>query len=341
MKNWEKCTKEERQLIQEMYPDVEKRLAPVLKREAHRFAQRNPEYQFEDALQEGRMAMLNAMANYDYNRAIAGLDGYLSRVLRNTFASLTERNLAQHRMPHVEQRGEQGWTRRPTRPTTIDGHDFADELIDKLDFAEREQAVRLVNVRLQRHFESTGHQRDKAVHRCMAYPPAELRNSLIEKGADEVGALDIANHLGLGQNAVDWSMNKVRAEATVLITGEFSELFDAYVKRGWPMIHSSPRIETYDEQFVNRIIAKRRLDARAGEPEEIRGEGCWRRITPYSWGVALGLEMDGDHRTLVIEGRFNSHYGIAYGVSGGPREYLTQRHVPWYNNLTKKLRRKS
>lgn len=338
MKNW-KLPEE----VKALYPEVEARVMPMLQRKARRIARRNAGIGFDDALQEGRMALMRSLCRFDYNRAHGEIERYASKVLDNTYNAMIYRELMQARMPraiYLDDGGE--WKKAPRAPISIDGLEHLIGAPEEDDTYSENQSTQRANVMKMKLINRLKNERDKLVFRCRTNPPLELVQMLKNEGR-EPGApdsSDIARYLGCSKNVVDWSLFKIRQEFTYLSRGKFSELFEGYIEaEERPVIHLSSATEREDEDFVRETIAQRGLDtrpdARASRRDdylEQRG-GFTRKLERYPWGAVLIVSNGEECRTMVIEGKFNVLSGEVFG-STGLHEPVP---VPWYGQLAKKL----
>jgi len=333
--------------LRENYPIVEKQLLPLIRIKATKL-KRLSGYDFDDALQEGRIALLKAMANYDYNRG--SLERYVSVVLDNTYNAILFERMSASRMPRVVYWEDDGWKQSPSAPVSLDAMMGLKKLINEpadpsftpeqeLENNQLEEVARVFRLKMFNSLKG----RDLDVFVCKVNPPMDLLIMIRNMGDDyeRPTNLHIAKYLGTDKNAVDWSLCNIREKFTDLCRQkEFSDLMGDTVRgKGWPMIHTS-WANKHDIEFIQKVVAERNLD-----PKPL--EGCHqhddylqksgddvRLIERYSWGCIMFLKYRGKCCTLVVEGKLNAMEGLVYGEKGS-REHLP---VNWYKNLVKELR---
>lgn len=341
--------------LREMYPDIERRVYPAILHKSRALHRSLPSIGVDDAIQEGRLALLGALLRYDYNKAKGGLVAYASRVLTNAYLGLVYHELAQCRTPFVIVTDADGnAVKRPLPLLSLDdmlawdgdgwgyepaASDESPEVVcswAELDAQAKRMKLRLLNT-------LTG--LDKKVFTARCNPSVELLKMIKNSGGDaskEVPSIAIARYLGVTKNTVDWSLHKIRLLFTKMAKydSEFSELFgEAVAEKGWPVIHIS-KAPYHDHEFVAEVIERRGLDPRpipgyAAEPDHFQAAGEWSRmIERYEWGVVLVLGKGKLRRTLVLEGKFNALLGVVYGADGA-REKVP---VGWYGDLVKRLK---
>lgn len=333
------CTPE----LQSTYPIVERKLLPLIKYKANKL-RGLADYDFDDALQEGRIALLKAMASYDYSRG--KLERFVSVVLDNHYNQILYEYMSVSRMPRAVYWEDGEWIPSPTPPVSLDaimGFEVPDITSmspeQELECNQMEEKARIFRLKMFNSLKG----RDLDVFVCKVNPPMDFLIMIRNMGDDyeKPNNLHIAKYLGVDKNAVDWSLYKIREKFTELCRQkEFSDLLGDTVKgRGWPMIHAS-WAKKHDVEFIQRVIADRQLD-----PKPV--EGCHqfddylqkagddvRLIERYKWGCIMFLKYKGKCCTLVIEGKLNALEGLVYGDKGG-REHLP---VSWYKYLAKSLR---
>lgn len=332
--------------VKAIYPEIESRVMPMIQRKARRVARRNGGIAYDDAVQEGRMALMRALARYDYNRAKGEIERYANTVLDNTYNAMIYKELMKARMPRAVYLDEGQWKSAPRAPISIDG---LEHMIPAPEGAEtgEEQAevdrrVTLLKMKMLFRLKSP---LDREVFKCKTNPPAELVIMLQNEGRDPTlpDSSDIAKFLGFTKNVVDWSLFKIRQEFTYLSRKKFSDLFDGLIEdEERPMIHMSQETSRQDDDYVRETIAARGLDPRplvdatqARDYAEKRGV-FKRKVERYSWGVVLVVANGHECRTLVIEGKLNVLSGEVFGPTG-LHEPIP---VPWYGQLSKKLNTK-
>jgi len=348
------------------YPAAEREMLPAINWKAARLRRMAPYIEFDDAVQEGRLALLRALMNFDSGYPDASLKKYVSKTLDNCYKDMFYRAVAQMRMPRVPVRGVDGeWNLRAVVPASLDsmmdtdcGYIYEPATSEpdpedilrssQLDSEARRFKMKLLNMLAPK---------DKEVFQAKFNPPIELlimcenldieiRKSIAdgEHDADQFD-IEIPNeaieaYLDVTKNQVDWSMFKIKDAFSQLVKDiDFSDLFgDIVGSKGWPMIHMN-EAPTYNKSFVDATRERRDLGPTPSEPPDIReATGCLRQFTPYPWGGVMYIHMDGEHRTVVIEGdRININTGGVFSESKGVQEELSN-YVPWYRKLVKRLK---
>jgi len=238
-----------------VYFTVEKMVRPILRSNAKRFA-RQLGMSVDDAMQEARCALMQALTKYDYNRARGGIFLFMKEVIRNHFLKLAAQDRTRQRRPHLKTRDDKGKrvTLRLPQPggppkdfLLVEGapadlmdlfesggvnallmHEIErpDVSVVRAELAQRTEAFRLA-------LEDALKYRDREVLRCKTDPPRGLRMLMIEDLAQEPTIYMIGTYLGLSKNEVDWAFRRIREAAKKLIVTEFSDLSDLPVVRSY------------------------------------------------------------------------------------------------------------
>lgn len=333
-----KCSAEHRA----RWPELERTMLPLIKAKARRIRKFTGGIDMDDAIQEGRLALLAALVKYDPNKG--PLDRYVGVCLNNAYNGLMYEMLSVTRMPRAIVRGDSGeWEALPCPPLSLDNLDgtYPDQVTPESECQDLELKThaRVFKLKLLNGLKG----RDRAVFECRTNPPVDFLK-MVQNVCGDIYAPTIphiAQYLGVAKNAVDWSLYKIKAQFTRMARDdEFSELFgDMVESREWPMIHMS-KVRRHDIKFVARIIRERKLDPKpiAGYENELdfhqRAGVFSRMIERYPWGVVLVLRRKTICRTLVIEcDKFNVHFGDAFGAMG------THEIIPvkWYPQLVQAL----
>lgn len=332
--------------IKALYPELEALVMPMIRRKAAKVARRNAGIGLEDAIQEGRMALMRAMTQYDYNRAQGEFERYANVVLDNTYNGLIYRELAKARMPRVIANENGEWKTLPRAPLSLDDESYAflaESIAAPPTPTERdpelEQRVAVMKMRMLNGLKT---ERDRQVFRCRTNPPLELWRMIENEGGDPTSPepQQIARHLGLTKNAVDWSLHKIRELFLRLSRESFSDLYgNRVLDKSWAHIHTSPERSENDFEYVRKVIEQRRLDHKPLPDSSSRSDHCQklgqyvRVIERYAWGVVLFIQNESERRTMVIEGKFNPLVGEAFGANGSHDRV----RVPWYFRMAKQM----
>jgi len=334
-----KCDAETR----DAWPEMEAKMLPLIEIKARRIRNwAGVGMDLEDALQEGRLALLSAIASYDYSKG--DLDPYVGVVLDNTYKTILYKMLSQTRMPQAYTYNGEEWVKSPSPPLSLSDMDLdsSEDLSPEVaaSYVQLEEQARIFKLKLLNTLKG----RDKAVFECRTNPPVRFLKKVEEWGGDKSNPtnLHIARYLNVGKNAVDWSLYKIRELFTRQAREtEFSDLFgDVVDTNRWPMICMSKKAK-HDLDFVQHIIKSHDLDPKPFSdyhlrPDHHQESGIYSRIIErYSWGVVLILRRGAVSRTLVIEGKFNVPMGDVFGDCG------THEKIPvkWYSELVRELKR--
>jgi len=330
--------------LRNQWPLIEAEMLPIIEAKARRIERFIPGsyFDFEDAVQEGRMTLLKAMLRYD--EVEGELSRYVSSAINNSYKTMLYKMLTQRRTPRAFVKESGGWTEVMYSPVpvfdfeTVKGESENPETSSRN--AEVEEQLRIFNLKMLNTLKG----KTKQVFECMVNPDCAFL-SMIK--SEEDGDIDnptrkqIASYLGLDHNAVSWCVKKIKIQFTKMVRKKsFNELFGNLVNTsGWSMLHISEKKD--DSKFVVDVMKKRRLENRAvkgfrqyADFEQATKDGkCYRRITRYSWGAVLVFGIGGEWRTVVVEGELNSRSGIVTGRNGS-KEVLP---VAWYKDIVKTL----
>lgn len=340
-------------------------MLPHIKAKARKLKLFVPHLDIDDAIQEGRLALLACLARFDYNKASGELVRYVSRALTNTYHCMLYETLAQCRMPHAFIRQGDEWIKVPRPPLSLDamlgaadgeertpyepaaeGPDAEEMLAQYQDDQEMEEQACIFKLKMLNKLKG----RDYEVFMCLVNPPCDflvkLRNEGVDLDEERPTSRHIGDYLGHSKNAVDWSIHKIKLMFTKLSRShEFDDLFvQTQMMKGQPMITMSTA-PTHDADFVRNVIRDRKLDTQplsdyAQRPDfaQKADKGRWSRmIIRYPWGVELVIKKGDTWRTMVIEGRFNPLTGEVFG-DNGMRERIP---ASWYPELVRKLKEES
>jgi RNA polymerase sigma factor (sigma-70 family) len=324
--------------MNEWYAELEAEMLPYIKRKASRIRGFS-HIDYDDAVQEGRMALLLAMAKFDPARG--KLAHFASKVLTNTFNVLLHKNMKMSAAPRAYTRdGNGGWNAIPVMPVSLDDELLAVEPTSDIQSpeehnidAETERALERLSKVLLKHLK----EHEKKVFHCKVEPSEEL----VKMANDGVGNckipsnLHIAEHLGTTKNSIDWSIHKIREQFTkVTRQPEFSGVFGTQVDKDRPKIHVSC-VSGFDFGLVKEV-GKRRLAGMKLLVEPVTsGCGVYRMaLWKCSNYTVLYAARGDEHCTCVMEGYFNPVDGLVFG-SNGMRETIP---VDWYKQLRRAIK---
>lgn len=226
-----------------IYRQVEEMVKPIVESNARRFAQQLG-MTIDEARQEARYGLMEALREYNYNSARGGIYNYVKTAVRRHFLKLWATARAQKRRPHVftidDKTGRRVAKAVPfadhsTRP---DDADFMDTLVSPIDqfpaadvLIEQEDR-RLASLAFMKALEDALAPRDLEVLRCKYNPPRGLRMLMLDELAIEPTIPLIGKHLHLSKNEVDWALRRIREKALeLLVAEEFSDLGDLSLVR--------------------------------------------------------------------------------------------------------------
>lgn len=333
------CTQE----IKKLYPIVEQKMLPFIRAKAAKL-KRLSGMDFDDVVQEGRMALLKGITKYASRGGDKELERYVGRVLTNAFHLLLYEQMAQCRMPKAVVQLDNEWVKISVPPISLDyvmdiqqdKSPNPEEQLNRVDLSDLARLFRLKMFNLL-----TG--RDLDVFNCKVNPPMDLLIMIRNLGGDynkTPSNVHIAKYLGVNKSAIDYSLHNIRLKFTqVAKFQEFSDLFPIGIRKGWAMIHTS-QSDFHDVEYIKSIIESRNLNPKPLKDCQVendyyqRFEDIERLVERYEWGCVLYLRYYQQHATIVVEGELNHNQGVTYGVNG-TREKI---NLPWYNKLLKKIK---
>ena len=328
------------------WPEMERDFLPLIKVKASKIKKFAGYEDMDDALQEGRLALLSALIGYDESKG-TGLSKYAAVILDNTYRHMLYRMLSATKVPYAHERAIDGaWESRPSRPASLSllDDDEGNEWMEPTSSfqspesmmleAQLKEKARLFKLKLLNKLQG----QHKAVFECRTNPPVDFLKMVRNMGGNiyEPTNLHIAKYLGVTKNSVDASLYRIRRVFVLMSRGEdFADLLgDIIESERWPMIYTSKKAQ-YDEEFVRDTIEKYELD-----PKPVKGyqneldfkmeQGMYSRtIERYNWGVVLVLRRKTVWRTIVAVGKFNVLLGDVYGTSGA----MERVPVSWYGHM--------
>jgi len=337
------------QVDHELYSDIERELMPIIRSAARRFAP-GLGIGVEDAVQEGRLALMLALKGYDYNLSKGGIYNFARKAVRNAMCGLLYSATTLGRCPRVvmEEGGElvvvKMW------PTLMDAPEVhpdreaktPEEMVIESEFADKIRVLRMRLVNRLNPFQ-------RKVLGCISRNNIRFETFLRNRDEPEATHALIGEWLGMGvveegaklasasrqkqKNAVDWAVHKIKRHFTILMEDEFSDIVEEAIQAGkWPMFYVSTKPN--DTAFIQGIIEHRDLDARPTSAPDIKartdkdGVRAIRHIETYSWGSVIMLRFGTNSATVVAEGRFNPISGEVLQPSGSWKSIVDV--VPWY-----------
>lgn len=215
------------------WPDIETRFLPIIKAKASKIWRCYQNMDVHDAIQEGRIALLLSLKNYDETRG--KLEPYVNRVLDNTYNGILHKNLRQKSMPQAIVFGDKG--RRKKMPSlnllSLDAL-VSDDVLEPLssipspeeyiETAEKIQLIRKFRLQMYKKFKKN----TRHVFFCRTNPSSAFLKMVQDSGGNinKPSNVLIARFLGLNKNAVDYSLLKIKkAFIELSSTQKFSDLF--------------------------------------------------------------------------------------------------------------------
>jgi DNA-directed RNA polymerase specialized sigma24 family protein len=234
------------QQLQEMYPDIERQVMPLIIRGADRLANCLGGYfARDDAIQAGRIVVWKALPGYDCNKG--GLKQYVQACLYNAYLTAYHKAIAKRRMPRVVNHdGVGGYETRPLAPIplsylsdtswsgvlrTPDTWNTEEVMMREDDASECELNIKEIRETLD--------VRQQFIFDTLLSPPEELMAIHTADGwsaNDPPKQTTIVKWLEplLTKNQVDHSIHKIRrAVIAHAERGQFSDEFYNRVKKGW------------------------------------------------------------------------------------------------------------
>jgi hypothetical protein len=111
------CDKE----IVDRYEKIEKEILPFLKKRSRRLSSTIPDIDYEDALQEGRIAIIVALKYIDFEKSGGKIGPYVWKVVRNAYYGMAYEALTKSKVPYVNDIDADGNViKRPCFPLSLD-----------------------------------------------------------------------------------------------------------------------------------------------------------------------------------------------------------------------------
>jgi len=352
-----------------LYSKVEKRVLPTLKRKAHRISSIIPSIDYEDALQDGKLAVLHALSKYNPEKSpTGGWEPYVGKVVVNAYKNMVYEALTQSRVPRV--RDEDGIL-HIRHPFSLDGAyckegqlgscnryepvDTSASQEDLMAWSQVKDDVRCFTMKMYNKLDEL----ELEIFKCMVHPSEDLLEMMyldgfegvyksdgllsLEEGVQVTSAV-IRKYLGITKNKIDWALYKIKGAFMRLAKydDEFSDVFEGMLDgRKWPQVHVKKTLgDDYD--WKKKIFRSRALDtaqvvSSESENSQLDDTGnskYYRSIKWYNWGAVVVARRDDERVLMVVEGRFNKNTGAVFGTSGARLNVP----MPWYATLVKELK---
>jgi hypothetical protein len=260
-----KCGKE----INEVYGRTLNSVLPFIKRRSRYVSNVIPSIDYDDALQEGRLAVVVALAKCDREK-YDDIKPYVLKIIKNAYKRMVYETLTQTRIPHVNVMDEDGnINKKPVYPISLDvmmeskdGSGVTNYMNSIEDDKNMSPEKTVINNRMSSElgkFTMKIYNRlsgvDYEVFKCKVHPPQDFLDMMYMDGVDFVYRTDngelrliedftvpvehISKYLNTNRNAVGWSLYKIRKVFLDMAKNDedFSELFeDLIIDRRWPQI---------------------------------------------------------------------------------------------------------
>jgi hypothetical protein len=260
-----KCGKE----INEVYERTLNSVLPFIKRRSRYVSSVIPSIDYDDALQEGRLAVVVALAKCDREK-YDDIKPYVLKIIKNAYKRMVYETLTQTRIPHVNVMDEDGnINKKPVYPISLDvmmeskdGSGVTNYMNSIEDDKNMSPEKTVINNRMSSElgkFTMKIYNRlsgvDYEVFKCKVHPPQDFLDMMYMDGVDFVYRTDngelrliedftvpvehISKYLNVNRNAVGWSLYKIRKVFLDMAKNDedFSELFeDLIIDRRWPQI---------------------------------------------------------------------------------------------------------
>lgn len=332
------------QIPPEVYVDVERAVMPIIRGASNKFA-KLAGADVDDAIQEGRLALLKALSKYDYNLSRGGIYNYAREAVQQAMLGMLYKATTLGRLPHlvIEDNGElktvRSWPALMADFDTVVSETAPDPEREVID-GEMQSRLGELQMRLNGRLNDF----QKNVLACLSNQNPAFTLYLRNIQKDEEKAIEekhtlIAKFFGETKNSVDWAVHHIKNHFTKLAEEQFSDIVaDAIDKGAWPMFHVSN--EGNDKDFINYVIEEHDLDPRPSGPPDVKrtetnGVVTARSIESYSWGSIIHLRHGEHAATVIAEGRFNAISGEVLTPTGLWKNIKEQ--LPWYPTLQRIL----
>jgi RNA polymerase sigma factor (sigma-70 family) len=303
-----------------LYKDIEKLVMPMIRRKAARLGSI---MDVDDAIQEARIVLFKALKSYEYNRQ-PDITRYVSVCLTNAFNTLYRKETARRRSPHVytmthDHRGlAKGWTSIPVPVNELDESVHNSGAATPEEVVEYKQAEGTIAALLS-SIEDKLSLRDRLVLWTYMVPPAEL--------GEFPTNLEVADHLGLTKNMLDWSLHKIRKHLLAAMRGNaVDERFVSLISgHGWPFVAT---FDSWDAEDTRELLDERELSTEVLSTTMKVHDGIAVKVDQYRWGTIHCIRSGDDAVTVLMVGRYNSAtnmlFGSVCGCESVPVEWYTE-----------------
>jgi hypothetical protein len=365
----EECGKE----IREVYEQTLNNVLPFIKKRSRYVSNVIPNIDYDDALQEGRLAVVVALAKCNREK-YDDIIPYVVKIIKNAYRRMVYEALTQTKIPHVNVIDEEGnINKKPCHPISLDvmmeskdGNviNYSNGIEDTKGLSPEQIVINngisseLGKFTMKLYNKLSGVDYD--VFKCKVHPPHDFLDMMFMDGVDfvyrtEKGELRLAEnfsvpveyiskYLNIDRNAVGWSLYKIRKMFLEMARNDedFSELFeDLIIDRRWPQVLWKAT-SNEDLEFKRMIFKKHALntiqikeyDYSISRRKDGIGNPYYSRLVKwYTWGCTITIKRDRTYYTIVAIGRFNIRTGAVFGSND------SQVHLPmkWYKSMAKEL----
>lgn len=359
-----------------MYAGLEKELLPYMIKKSSKLATSIPTITFEDAMQEGRLAILEAIRGYKPEKDNGNGPGpYVRKLVKHAYVNMAYVAMMKSKVPHVVSSKNGESCKHPSFPISLDAlldaeygnnnvnKHLVDSCVENPEDATLDSKMRSTVGKFTMKMYNRLSGVDYKVFKCKVHPPADFLDMMYLEGVNfvtraadgrlvlsdnfNVSCTHIEKYLKLSKNTVGWSLYKIRELFMEMARNDddFSEIFENLViDKRWPMVHTSVgKKEALD--FKRRVFRKRQLDTRQTQQirylKSDREDSCGKpyysmTIKAYAWGSVIVIKKGKLYYTMVIEGRFNEITGDVFGL------VMTGAHVKiplaFYREMKKELK---
>jgi hypothetical protein len=362
-----KCGKE----INEVYEHTLNSVLPFIKKRSRYVSSIMPSIDYDDALQEGRLAVVVALAKCDREK-YTDIKPYVVKIIKNAYRRMVYEALTQTKIPHVNVIDEEGnINKKPCHPISLDvmmeskdGNSYSNGVEDakavspEMNVINNKISSELGKFTMKIYNKLDGVDYD--VFKCKVHPPHDFLDMMFMDGVDFVyrtakGELmlaedfsvpveHISKYLNIDRNAVGWSLYKIRKLFLEMARNDedFSELFeDLVIDRRWPQVLWKAA-NNEDLEFKRMVFKKHALntiqikeyDYSISQRKDSIGNPYYSRLIKwYTWGCTITIKRDKIYYTIIAIGRFNIRTGAVFGSND------SQVHMPmkWYKTMVKEL----
>ena len=200
----------------ELYCKVESMVFPILKSCSKKYFKRAGLTE-DEAMQEGRIALLCALKDYDYNNSCGGIYNFAKRSIINHFLNLVSENYAKKRRVYIMINNNPDDYIGDYMDTFSSGCKTPEDFFVEMD---NNKEIRSLVYELYKSLPF----RERQILDCRLNPPTGIKEMMKFSGKRFPTLFMIRKYLGLKKNAVDWSVAKIKNRTSKLKRFKFSDL---------------------------------------------------------------------------------------------------------------------